>query len=94
MSRPTSTPRSPGCWASADAGQGAARERLFARVDELLAAVGIPRSLAEHGVRRGAWEPAIPDLCRAAFTDPSGRTNPRMPLISELAELLAAGYGG
>ena len=27
---------------------------------------------------------ACPSLCRAAFADPSGRTNPRMPLLSEL----------
>ena len=36
---------------------------------------------------------ALPDLCRAAFADPSGRTNPRMPLLSELRQLLEAGYG-
>jgi acetaldehyde dehydrogenase/alcohol dehydrogenase len=75
-------------------GEEAARERLFARVDELLRAVGIPRSLAEHGIRHDAWEAARGDLCRAAFADPSGRTNPRMPMLAELAALLDAGYGG
>jgi acetaldehyde dehydrogenase/alcohol dehydrogenase len=70
-----------------------ARERLFARVEELLAAVGIPRSLEQAGVAREAWGAALPDLCRAAFADPSGRTNPRMPLLSELRQLLEAGYG-
>jgi acetaldehyde dehydrogenase/alcohol dehydrogenase len=74
-------------------GTDAARERLFARVDELLGAVGIPASLAQCGIGRGKWEAALPDLCRAAFADPSGRTNPRMPMIAEVAELLEAGYG-
>jgi acetaldehyde dehydrogenase/alcohol dehydrogenase len=73
-------------------GEAAARERLFARIDDLLAAVGIPRSLAAMGVDRGEWETALPGLCRAAFADPSGRTNPRMPMLAELYELLNAGY--
>ena len=42
--------------------------------------------------RRGLGRPRCPDLCRAAFADPSGRTNPRMPMLAELAELLEAGY--
>ncbi|HEY6888069.1 MAG TPA: bifunctional acetaldehyde-CoA/alcohol dehydrogenase [Solirubrobacter sp.] len=74
-------------------GEDAARERLFARVEEVLRAVGIPRSLREAGVDELQWESALPDLCRAAFSDPSGRTNPRMPLVRELRELLQAGYG-
>ena len=70
------------------------RERLFARVEELLDAVGEPRSLEEAGAERGDFEAALPELARAAFADPSIRTNPRMPLVSELAELLEAGYRG
>jgi acetaldehyde dehydrogenase/alcohol dehydrogenase len=74
-------------------GELAARERLFARVDDLLAAVGIPPSFAAMGIAREDWDASVPDLCRAAFADPSGRTNPRMPMLVELAELLEAGYG-
>ena len=48
--------------------------------------------------RTAAWtaqefEAALPELAKAAFADPSIRTNPRMPLIRELIELLRAGYG-
>jgi acetaldehyde dehydrogenase/alcohol dehydrogenase len=75
-------------------GETAARERLFGRVDELLRSVGIPRTLQEAGVGATAWSAATDVLCRAAFADPSGRTNPRMPLLSELRELLQAGYDG
>jgi acetaldehyde dehydrogenase / alcohol dehydrogenase len=69
-------------------------ERFFRKVDELLDTVGIPRSLAEAGVRKEEFEAALPELARAAFEDPSLRTNPRMPLLRELEELLRAGWRG
>ncbi|HET8756977.1 MAG TPA: bifunctional acetaldehyde-CoA/alcohol dehydrogenase [Solirubrobacteraceae bacterium] len=72
----------------------ARREHLFERVGDLLAAVGMPRSLAEWGVGRAEFDAALPELADAAFADPSLRTNPRMPLVSELVELLEAGYSG
>jgi acetaldehyde dehydrogenase/alcohol dehydrogenase len=73
---------------------GDRRERLFARVEALLAEVGMPRSLAELGIARAEFELALPDLAEAAFADPSLRTNPRMPLLAELMELLEAGWRG
>jgi acetaldehyde dehydrogenase/alcohol dehydrogenase len=70
------------------------RERLFNRVDELLDAVGMPPSLADAGVDRREFEAALPELVRNAFADPSLRTNPRMPMLAELASLLTAAYEG
>jgi acetaldehyde dehydrogenase/alcohol dehydrogenase len=70
------------------------RERFFRRVDELLDTVGIPRSLAEAGVSAAEFEAALPELARDAFEDPSLRTNPRMPLVVELVELLRAAWRG
>ncbi len=70
------------------------RRRLFDCVDELLDAVEIPRSLAECGVPEAEYEAALPQLARAAFMDPSVRTNPRIPMVSELVDLLRAGYAG
>ena len=75
-------------------GEEERRRRLFERVDGLLEDVGMPRSLAELGIPREEFEAALPDLARAAFTDPSVRTNPRIPLVAELLELLRAGYDG
>lgn len=69
------------------------RARLFRQVDDLLAAIGLPRTLAEAGVDRAEFEAASADLVRTAFEDPSIRTNPRMPLLSELEALLRAAYG-
>ena len=70
------------------------RETLFARVDDLLDTVGIPKSLAEAGVTREEFDAALPDLARLAFTDASMRTNPRIPLLGELVELFQAGFEG
>jgi acetaldehyde dehydrogenase / alcohol dehydrogenase len=36
----------------------------------------------------------VAELAKTAFTDPSMRTNPRIPLISEIIELLKVGYAG
>jgi acetaldehyde dehydrogenase/alcohol dehydrogenase len=70
----------------------ARRERLFARVDQLLDEVEEPRTLAQAGVPRNEFEAALPDLARAAFSDPSIRTNPRIPLVREIVALLQAAY--
>jgi acetaldehyde dehydrogenase / alcohol dehydrogenase len=73
----------------------ARRERLFEKVDKLLAEVGEPRTLAEAGVDRAEFEATLPDLAREAFMDPSIRTNPRIPMVREIIEMLqaAGGYG-
>ncbi|MCP4303464.1 MAG: bifunctional acetaldehyde-CoA/alcohol dehydrogenase [bacterium] len=75
-------------------GEEGRRARLFARVDELLDEVGIPRSLADAGVDEQEFRKALPDLARVAFEDPSLRTNPRMPMVSELVGLLEAAWNG
>jgi acetaldehyde dehydrogenase/alcohol dehydrogenase len=77
-----------------DSSESKRRERLFARVDELLNEVGEPRSLADAGVPWDEFETALPELAKTAFSDPSIRTNPRMPLLREIVELLQAGYAG
>ncbi|HEY7631647.1 MAG TPA: bifunctional acetaldehyde-CoA/alcohol dehydrogenase [Thermoleophilaceae bacterium] len=69
------------------------RRRFFQRVDELLATVEMPRTLAEAGVERSEFDEALPELTRAAFMDASLRTNPRIPLVAELAGLLQAAAG-
>jgi acetaldehyde dehydrogenase/alcohol dehydrogenase len=70
------------------------RNRLFNAVDELLDTLAMPRSLKEAGVDEKEFLEALPDLAKTAFLDLSNRTNPRMPVIAELVELLRAGYYG
>jgi acetaldehyde dehydrogenase / alcohol dehydrogenase len=70
------------------------RERLFANVEELLDRLEMPRSLEQAGIARAEFDAALPDLAGMAFSDPSIRTNPRIPLVAELTELLEAGFRG
>jgi acetaldehyde dehydrogenase / alcohol dehydrogenase len=70
------------------------RARLFGAVDELLATLGMPRTLKEAGVEEADFEAALPDLIAAAASDPSLRTNPRMPLLTELSELFHVAFHG
>jgi acetaldehyde dehydrogenase / alcohol dehydrogenase len=69
-------------------------ENLIAAIEKLLDQLGFPRSIAELGISREQFDRAVPELANTAFDDPSWRSNPRMPLVSELAELLWKAYHG
>jgi acetaldehyde dehydrogenase / alcohol dehydrogenase len=69
-------------------------QRLIEGVEKLLDQLGFPRSIAELGISQQEFEKAMPDLVKAAFDDPSWRSNPRMPLRTELAELFWKAYQG
>ena len=70
------------------------RGRLFDGVDGLLRRLDMPRTPAELGIPEEVFLAALPELAMTAFQDLSNRTNPRMPLIAELTELLRLGYYG
>jgi len=70
------------------------RRRLFQGVEDLLDRLEMPRSLAALGVAEEEFADALPELAMTAFQDLSNRTNPRMPLVSEITELLRLGYHG
>lgn len=67
---------------------------LVAAVERLLDQLEMPRSVAALGITRTAFENAVPDLAQTAYEDPSWLSNPRMPLVSELTELLWKAYEG
>jgi len=67
---------------------------LVAATEQLLDRLAIPRSIADLGISKEEFERAVPDLAKIAFDDPSWRTNPRMPLLSELADLFWSAYRG
>ncbi|WP_156763286.1 hypothetical protein, partial [Mycobacterium scrofulaceum] len=67
---------------------------LFHGVDELLNRLDMPRSLREYGVDEEQYLAALPALAMTAFEDLSNRTNPRMPLVSEITALLRLGFYG
>lgn len=70
------------------------RGRLFGGVDDLLGRLQMPRSLRDYGVDEREFLAALPALAMTAFEDLSNRTNPRMPLVSEITALLRAGFYG
>ena len=69
-------------------------ERLIGATEQLLDRLKFPRSIAELGISKDEFEQAMPDLLKAAFDDPSWRSNPRMPLMGELVELFWKAYEG
>src|SRR5208337_3138095 len=69
-------------------------QNLVAATEQLLDRLAIPRSIAELGISKEEFERAMPDLAKIAFDDPSWRSNPRMPLVSELIELFWSAYKG
>jgi acetaldehyde dehydrogenase/alcohol dehydrogenase len=69
-------------------------KNLVAATEQLLDRLAFPRSIAELGISKEEFERAIPELTKIAFDDPSWRSNPRMPLMSELADLFWKAYEG
>jgi len=67
---------------------------LIAATEQLLQTLEFPRSIADLGIPKDEFGRVLPELSKAAYDDPSGRSNPRMPLISELVDLLRKAYEG
>jgi len=67
---------------------------LISAIEHLLDRLNFSRSIAELGISKLEFEKAVPALAELAFADPSGRSNPRMPLLTELAELFWKAYEG
>jgi len=68
--------------------------RLVEAINQLLDQLRFPRSIAELGISKEDFQQSIPGLAQVAFADPSWRSNPRMPLMEELVELLWKAYEG
>jgi len=69
-------------------------KNLIAATEQLLDQLEFPRSIAELGISKEQFAEAVPELARIAFDDPSWRSNPRMPLMTELVELFWKAYEG
>jgi acetaldehyde dehydrogenase / alcohol dehydrogenase len=67
---------------------------LIQATEQLLDQLGFPNSIAELGISREEFQRAVPELASIAFDDPSWRSNPRMPLMTELVELFWKAYEG
>jgi acetaldehyde dehydrogenase/alcohol dehydrogenase len=69
-------------------------KNLVAATEQLLDQLNLPHSIADLGIQREEFERAMPELTKLAFDDPSWRSNPRMPLMSELEDLFWKAYEG
>jgi len=69
-------------------------KKLIAATENLLDQLGFPRSIAELGISKEEFERAVPEMAKISFDDPSWRSNPRMPLMSELVDLFWKAYNG
>jgi acetaldehyde dehydrogenase/alcohol dehydrogenase len=67
---------------------------LVSATEQLLDRLEIPRAIADMGIPEEEFERAMPDLAKSAFDDPSWRSNPRMPLVTEIVELFWSAYRG
>lgn len=70
------------------------RAKFSQKVEEVLGALDMPRSIETAGIDKGEFEQALPDLIRSAFEDLSSRTNPRMPQLEELHQLFMKAWEG
>jgi len=68
--------------------------KLIAATEQLLDRLEVPRCIADLQIAKDEFERALPDLAKTAYDDPSGRSNPRMPLVKELVELFRKAYEG
>jgi acetaldehyde dehydrogenase/alcohol dehydrogenase len=65
---------------------------LIGAVTDLSRSLGIPASFAEMGINRNNFMSKVPQLAEKAFEDQTTTTNPRLPLISELEDILRNAY--
>lgn len=66
---------------------------LIEAVRDLNRSLGIPATFAEMGIDRDRYAENLHQLAEKAFEDQTTTTNPRLPLISELDEVLRKAYG-
>ncbi|WP_440896885.1 bifunctional acetaldehyde-CoA/alcohol dehydrogenase [Amphibacillus sp. Q70] len=69
-------------------------ESLVNAIYKLAKQLDIPMSIAENGVDKQAFETKVDYLADRAFEDQCTTANPKLPLVTELAEVLRNAYKG
>jgi acetaldehyde dehydrogenase/alcohol dehydrogenase len=67
---------------------------LIQAVRKLNKSLGIPDSFQELGIDAADFESRVDYLAERAFEDQCTTTNPRLPLVSELAEIYRNAFYG
>jgi acetaldehyde dehydrogenase/alcohol dehydrogenase len=69
-------------------------ESLIQAIASLAREIGMPMSIAACGVEQAEFEAKIEALAEQAFDDQDTIANPKMPLVTELAEICRQAYKG
>ena len=69
-------------------------ESLVKEVDKLREDVGIPKSFKEAGIDEKEWLAKVDMLADRAFEDQCTSANPRVPLVSEIKQIMLDSYYG
>ena len=64
------------------------------KIEQLKAAVGVKKSIAEYGVSEEAFMATLDQMVEDAFDDQCTGANPRYPLMSEIKEMYMKAYRG
>ncbi len=68
--------------------------KLLAKIDELKAKVGVPKTIKDAGIDETKFLATLDEMVEQAFDDQCTGANPRYPLMSELKELYLKAYYG
>jgi acetaldehyde dehydrogenase/alcohol dehydrogenase len=69
-------------------------ESYASAVERLRAAVGIPASFAAQGVPAQEFLGRLDELAMRSYEDQCAPANPRMPMLADMKDLMAAAYHG
>ena len=69
-------------------------ESLIAKIEELKATIGIPKSIKEYGIDEKEFLDKLDTMSEQAFDDQCTSSNPRYPLIEEIKEMYLSAYYG
>lgn len=69
-------------------------KKLIEKIEELKAAVGVKKSIAEYGVDEKYFLDTLDNMVEQAFDDQCTGANPRYPLMKEIKEMYLKAYYG
>lgn len=69
-------------------------ESLIKAVKELMKEVNEPASFAECGIDEKEYMDKMPDIANKAFEDQCTTANPKLPLVTEIEEIMTKAYKG
>ena len=68
--------------------------KLIDKIEELKAAVGMPKTIKDFGVKEEDFLANLDEMVEQAFDDQCTGANPRYPLMSEMKEMYLKAYYG